>query len=79
MTPPFTFDSEAVLWDHGSLIRLFGAAPGGFSFRATDINEQGQIIGYTTSPIAFSFALLWEDSTPKVLSALGGSWQAYAL
>ena len=73
MTPPFTFDAEAVLWDHGSLIRLPVAAPGGFSVRATDINEHGQVIGYAISPGLFSLAVLWEGGTAKVLGGLGGS------
>lgn len=57
-----------------------GTLPGASRSRAQDINNQGQVVGfsYTAVPISSS-AFLWEDGVMLNLGTLGGSAGAYGI
>jgi probable HAF family extracellular repeat protein len=68
-----TRNGRAVLWQNGKITDL---GPG----TAVDINERGQIIGYTTTPAGKSRAFLWQngartDLGPGALVAINGRGQ----
>ena len=52
----------AVLWDRGKICRL-PLLPGDDHSAATDINDRGQIVGYSRNPTGTTRAVLWEDGT----------------
>jgi probable HAF family extracellular repeat protein len=71
---------HAVLWQDGTVIDLgsLGGTPQeGFTISATDINEQGQVVGY--SPIGANVhAFLWQNGLMTDLGTLPGDVSSYA-
>jgi len=90
LTDPFTGNAEqvAVLFDHGKVIPL-GALPGGHESFASDVNNQGQVAGFSSNgvPDPFSFlgwgtetrAFIWQHGDMADLGTLGGADTVVAL
>jgi probable HAF family extracellular repeat protein len=71
---------HAVLWQNGTVTdlgNLGGAPQEGFSISATNINNQGQVVGY--SPAGTSIhAFLWENGLMTDLGTLPGDFSSFA-
>ena len=73
------FLGSAAIWDKGKITDLgtLGHAPGGFDFSgAVDINDRGQVVGFTSVPGGHggTHAFLWEKGAMTDLGTLGGDW-----
>jgi probable HAF family extracellular repeat protein len=65
--------SHAVLWRNGRIIDLGTLAGGTTSSGATDINNRGEIVGWSVVPGGAMHAFLWRDGRMTDLGTLGGS------
>ena len=67
--------TTAFLWENGTMISL-GALRSGFLVSpvvANDINEAGQVVGYSDTDSHSEHAFLWAKGTMKDLGTLGGT------
>jgi len=74
-----TGQGHAMIWEKGKLIDLgtLGHDAGGFDLSgAFDINDRGQVVGFTTTPESqgYTHAFLWEKGVMTDLGTLGGNW-----
>jgi probable HAF family extracellular repeat protein len=77
-------EMHAVLWDGAEMVDL-GTIPGGNYSEAFDVNDRGQVVGWSmldqTNCIAFDgcwHAFLWENGTITDLLGLEPDFQSYA-
>jgi len=47
--------------------------------RATDVNERGQIVGYSTDSLGESHVVLWEGGAIRDLGLVGLAWEPHAV
>lgn len=63
---------HAFLWEDGVGITDLGTLPGATSSRAEDINDEAQVVGWTSGPVSRAF--LWTSGGGMIdLGTLGGS------
>jgi len=62
---------KPLLWQNGK-VSVLGIVPGTRDSYATDINDQGEIVGEVHFTNGNSKALLWKDGKPIELETLGG-------
>ena len=72
--PPGFTVSHAAVWENG-VPRLLPSLPGARISGATDLNEQGQIVGFSAfTESGLLHAVLWEDGLVHDLGALEGDF-----
>jgi probable HAF family extracellular repeat protein len=72
--PPGFSVTHAVVWEHG-VPRVLPSLPGARITGATDLNEQGQIVGFSAfTESGLLHAVLWEGGTVRDLGALDGDF-----
>ena len=74
-------EGNAVLWEGGKVINL-GTVPGGTESLATEVNSQGQVVGFSSNDVPDPFsiagfptqtrAFLWQNGVITDLGTLGG-------
>ena len=69
--------THAFLWQDGSM-RDLGALPRAFPeyAAATDINDQGQVVGRSVTAAGSDHAFLWEDGVMQDLGTLSGGYSS---
>src|SRR4029450_1865454 len=66
--------SHAAVWEDG-VPRLLPSLPGARIAGATDLNERGQIVGFSAFPESgLLHAVLWDGGTVRDLGALEGDF-----
>jgi probable HAF family extracellular repeat protein len=70
---------HAFLYSNGTMTDL-GTIPGGTFYGATDINNNGQVVGYAVTGAAYTQPVIYTGGATTYLSNLGGSHgRAYAI
>jgi probable HAF family extracellular repeat protein len=76
----FSYQSEAFIWDNGRGMMSLGTLVGGDWSTAWDVNDQGQVIGYSSIGDSESRAFYWDEDNGMVeLPTLGGNSLARAI
>jgi probable HAF family extracellular repeat protein len=70
-TRDYEEDKHAVIWQDGAITDL-GCLPGDPRCVAIAINERGQIVGWSETPIGELRPVLWQDGTMTALGMLPG-------
>jgi probable HAF family extracellular repeat protein len=71
---PFSLAFHAVLWHKNRLLRLPPLPDGGMADWALDVNERGQVVGFSGPEFGFEHPALWDRGSPTDLGLIGGDW-----
>jgi probable HAF family extracellular repeat protein len=71
---PFSLAFHAVLWQENRIVRLPPLPDAGMADWALDINEHGQIVGFSGPAFGLEHPALWDKGSVTDLGLLGGDW-----
>jgi probable HAF family extracellular repeat protein len=77
---PFVVEYHAVIWHKSQVFSLPPLPEGGKADIVTDVNDRGQVVGFSGPEFGFEHPALWYRGSLRDLGLIGGDWaQAIAI